>query len=333
MITALLTMKNEFINDVFSETCLHDIAQTVDLRIAENITAGSNIEKWLKLYKPEILITGWGSPPLNEMIPDKCEQLRYVCHCGGTIKRIIPRDLVDKGLIVTNWGDFPSSMVAEAALTGILSCLRKLPFVHEVMHHEHGWMRLAESRTETLFHKKVGIFGFGHSGQYLARLLKPFCCRVSAFSPFENQAVFEKYGVERIDSLKELFLDNQIISIHAAASKENVHIIDKKMLSLLKDGSIVVNTARGNIVDETALIDELVTGRLQASLDVYETEPLPEDSPLRGLKNVQLIPHQASPTADQRHRIGELVLDNIRRYVHGDDVKNRITADMYDWMT
>ena len=329
----MLAFGSPIVNEIFTEDSLRRLQSIADVAECEHVTTSDKLQVLLQNVRPEILVTGWGSPQLNEAILEQNPQLKYVCHCGGTVRKTILKELIQKGLLVTNWGSFASKYVAEAALMGILSCLRKTTIAHFTMHNKKEWIYMAGSRTESLFGQRVGIFGFGASGQVLCKLLAPFECTISAYSTYESDDIFSQLHVKRLHSLEELFDKNKIISIHAANTEENYHIVNEVLLSHLADGSILINTARGDIIDEGALIKELKSGRIYASLDVYEMEPLPADSPLRGLSNVQLIPHQAGPTADRRHEIGNVAVENIERYITGNPLQYIIDENGYDFIT
>ncbi|HJP28711.1 MAG TPA: NAD(P)-dependent oxidoreductase, partial [Dehalococcoidia bacterium] len=105
------------------------------------------------------------------------------------------------------------------------------------------------------------------------------------------------------------------------------------ILGEMEDGAVFVNTARGAVVDTDALIAELKSGRIYASLDVYDTEPLEEDSELRGMRNCQLTCHSAGPTLDRMIDFGEATIDNIERYTKGEDLERIVDAQKYDLIT
>ena len=333
MSVILLAFSRPIIEEIFTKDSLLRLKSMADVVECEQVTTTEKLHALLQNIKPEILVTGWGSPRLCDDILENDTQLKYVCHCGGIIRKTIPKKLIKNGLLVTNWGSFAAKYVAEAALMGILSCLRKTTLAHNVMHNRNEWIYLSDSRTESLFGQRVGIFGFGASGQVLCKLLTPFQCEVSAYSTYESDEIFSQLNVNRLHSLEELFSANKIISIHAASIKQNHNIINETILARLQDGGILVNTARGDIIDESALIKELKSKRIYASLDVYETEPLPADSPLRGLYNVQLIPHQAGPTADKRCEIGNVAVANIERYIGGKPLQYVIDEKNYDFIS
>jgi phosphoglycerate dehydrogenase-like enzyme len=145
--------------------------------------------------------------------------------------------------------------------------------------------------------------------------------------------VFAELGVRRVDNLEALFAESDVLVELAPARPENRHLVNEALLRRLPDGASFVNVGRGMVVDEAALARVAAEGRLQVALDVYETEPLPADSPLRGLPNVTLLPHLGGPTRDRRAACGRLALANLRNYLAGQPLENLVTPDVYDRAT
>ena len=152
----------------------------------------------------------------------------------------------------------------------------------------------------------VGLVGLGPIGQAVAKRLRGFGCRVLAWN--RSQRTVE--GVEFVD-LGTLFAASDIVSLHTALTAETQGMVGRSQLSQMKDGAILINTGRGALVDETALSDELRTGRLRAGLDVYTEEPLPNTSPLRGLPGCVVLPHVGSATQRTREAMFQLALANL----------------------
>ena len=253
-----------------------------------------------------------------------------MAHLTGTVRRILDKECIEKGLLVTNWGGLIGPTVAEGALMAILSCLRRTTHIAFLMHRDKGWQDRDE---ESLFKKKVGLHGFGIIAQNLVKLMLPFDCDISAYSPHAPDELLQEYGVRRETDLTRLYSDNRVLSCHASNTPENHHIVDADILAAIQDGAVFVNTARGGVIDTEALVAELKTGRIYASLDVYEEEPLPADSPLRGLLNCQLTCHSAGPTPDSMIDIGQAAIDNIERYIKGEPLERLVDADKYELIT
>ncbi len=279
-----------------------------------------------------ILVTCWGSPKLTLAAYGKNPQLKYMVHLAGTVRPYVEREAIEAGLLVTNWGTSIARTVAEAALMMILSALRRTTFFQFEIHHRKGW-RSKDVGTKSLFERRVGLHGLGAISRELVTLLKPFGARVEAYSPHAPDEVFERLGVHRQASLKGLYAANDVVSVHASNTPENRHVVDAGILGAMKDGAVLVNTARGAIVDTDALVAELKKGRIHASLDVFEEEPLPADHPLRGLENCQLIPHCGGPTPDRRVDMGRQGLRNIKRFLAGKPVEFVVAPERYDLIT
>ncbi len=310
---------------------MEELESMVNLTIRNGMPRDEAIySSTLQETQAQIVITGWGSPRLTVRALEENPQLEYMCHLTGTVRHFIEREALEMGLLVTNWGNLVGPTVAEGALVGILSCLRRTTEVDFLMHRDKGWRGRQE---ESLFHQRVGLHGFGTIAQNLVKLLQPFQCEISTYSPHAPDEVLAQYRVGRVTDLKTLYAGNHIISIHASNTPENYHIVNADVLTAMEDGAILVNTARGAIVDTDALVTELKTGRIYASLDVYEKEPLPEDSPLRGLLNCHLTCHTAGPTEDRMVDMGDGAIENIRRYIQGEPVERVVDLQKYDLIT
>lgn len=281
--------------------------------------------------QPDIIVTAWGSPLLTMDAYRACPNLKYLCHCAGTVRKIVERDVIAAGLLVTNWGNVIARTVAEAALMMTLACLRRVSAYVRLM--DRGGWRDESLRSESLFEQTVGLHGFGGIAQEFVRLLRPFGCTVSTCSPHAPDSVLETWGVRRETSLARLYSENRIVSVHASNTPENFHVVNADILARMRDGAVLVNTARGAVIDEKALAAKLAEGKVWAALDVFEQEPLPPDSPLRRLNNVLLIPHEGGPTQDRQKDMGRHALQNLRRYLSGQPVSDVVTAEKYDLIT
>jgi len=286
--------------------------------------------------RPQVLVTFWGACMLTAELFRENPQLKYLCHVSGELHRILERGGLEGGLLVSNWGDVISRTISEHALMMILASLRNVTRSTLDMHVRKGWSHFP---TRSLFERTVGLHGLGPIAQELVPLLRPFDCKVSACSPNAPDEVFARLGVRRVADLRTLYSENDIVSIHTGNTPQNFHIVNAELLRCLRDGAILVNTARGPIVDTAALAAELQTGRIYAALDVFEEELIPPfkglaaDSPLRGLENCLLTPHEGGPTPDRLVDCGRLALDNIRRYLRGEKPVNQITLKRFDSMT
>jgi len=290
-------------------------------------------EEWNQIWSASpanILVSAWQTPSLNSTLkPADLEQLRYVCYLAGSVRKVVPRELIKRGLIVTNWGGSISGTVAECTLMLMIMALRRASYWAVAMHRDGGWKN-GSTFTQSLLNKRVGIHGLGSIGQCLIPMLRPFTSHIQAYSPSIPKAVFAKLNVKHLQSLDQLFAESDVVVELAAATPENLHMVTEKHLRLIPDGGVFVNVGRGCVVDPEALLRVAREGRLQIALDVYEQEPLPADSPLRGLPNVTLLPHLGGPTRDRRRDAGALALKNLRAFLRGESLDAVVSLEVYD---
>jgi phosphoglycerate dehydrogenase-like enzyme len=285
-------------------------------------------ERELAAVDPDVILGCWKTPPLPASLPPR---LRYVCYITGSVKRMVSRAHLERGLIVTNWGGSISRTVAEAALFHILACLRNASHWAIAMHQPGvaTWKNgLTDARS--LFCRSVGIHGFGPVARELVGLLRPWKCPVAVFAPDLTAELAHAYGVERTGSLEALFAENEIIVELAPLIPATAGLVTESLLRLIRPGGIFVNVGRGAVVDEAALLRIAQEGRISVGLDVFSTEPLPADSGFRALPRVSLTPHTAGPTIDRYPDAGAFALRNLRAHVEGRPLEAVITPETYD---
>ncbi len=282
----------------------------------------------LAAINPEVVLGCWKTPALPSVLPPR---LRYVCYVVGSVKKIITRAHLERGLLLTNWGSAISRTVAEGALLHILACLRRTSHWAVAMHQpgvaawKHG---LSDSRS--LFGRSIGIHGFGSVARELVALLKPWGCRIAVFAPDLAPADLDSRGIAPAATLEALFAENEILVELAPLIPTTSGIITEKLLHLIRPGGVFVNVARGAIVDEAALLRVAREGKISLGLDVFTQEPLPADSGFRSLPEVSLTPHNAGPTIDRYPDAGAFALKNLRAYAEGRPFEAVVTPEVYD---
>ena len=292
-----------------------------------------DLAKCLSEIRPEVLISAWSTPCLPESQVDQTlEYLKLQTHLPGSLKKVIPRVYLEKGLLATNWGGSISRTISECALMLILCSLRRTAKWQIEMHTGNGWKNSGSSFL-SLFERRVGIHGFGAIGQALVPLLKPFKVKISAYSPSVPKKVFSDLGVHKCETLEELFSESDVLVELAPNTPKYFHSVTEKLLRMLPENGVFVNVGRGATVDEMALGRIAQEGNLQIGLDVYEEEPLPSDSLLRGLKNVCLLPHIGGPTIDRRQDAGRHAISIINNWMQGIAPEEAVSAQAYDRAT
>ena len=288
---------------------------------------------WDALRDTDVLLTGWGTPPLPPHFPkEPGRRLCYICNLTGSIRPFVPRTYLDAGIAVTNWGDGPMWYLAEGNLALMLACSREMSRVSEHMRRQPQWVFPYRSPRPTLRNKTVGFLGFGAVARTLLGLLAPLECRCLVWDPYVDAL---PPGVERASSIEDLFDRADVLTIQCGLCEETTGLVDRRLLDRLGPHAIFINTARGKIVVESDLVAFLKDRPdVFAGLDVYETEPLPRDSPLLRLDNAICYPHSVGGGGDDMYRLASAFAgDNIRRFCDGQPLKAQIRPAAYDRMT
>jgi len=250
----------------------------------------------------DIYVTGWGSPRLDARILDCASNLKLLVHLCGTVVPFVSDEMWERGVRVISGNDFFAESVAEGTIGYMLTALRDIPKYSVRLKEEKIW-KISCDTNRGLLGKTVGIVSYGAIARHLVRMLAPFRVKIKIYDikslPAEDKA---RYGLIEA-GLEEVFSTCDIVTLHTPLNDHTHHLIGEKLLALLPEGALFVNTSRGAIVDQSALERQLASGRFRALLDVYEKEPLPKESLLYGLENVILMPHMAGPTVDLRRDI------------------------------
>jgi phosphoglycerate dehydrogenase-like enzyme len=178
----------------------------------------------------------------------------------------------------------------------------------------------------------VGLTAYGAVSRYLLPLLKPFNVEVLLCSGHMSGDDCSALGVRKA-GLDEIFSTCDVISVQNGLNDKTLKLINARLLSLIKDDAVFINTSRGAVIDEAALEKELAKGRFTALLDVFEREPLQAESPLRAMQNVILIPHMAGPPTDMHPQAGAAVISDITRWKNGEPLQYEVQPNLVQHMT
>ena len=280
----------------------------------------------------DIVMTGWGNIQLDEEVLQKADQLKIVAHTGGTVADLVSDALYQKGVTVISGNPTFAESVAESCVCYTMCALRRLEESMKIV-RDGGWKK-ADYYNEGIMDRTIGLVGFGAIAKKFAKMLTPFRVKIKVYSSYLTKEEAATYGAT-VASLDEIFETCNVISIHSGLNPKTYHMVKEEHFKKMKDGALIVNTARGAVLDEEALIRELQSGRILAALDVFEQEPLPLDSPLLTLKNAMLIPHMGGPTIDRREYVVFQLIEDIQSVLKGetDGVEGIITADYAKNMT
>jgi phosphoglycerate dehydrogenase-like enzyme len=219
---------------------------------------------------------------------------------------------------------------ASAALLFILGLSKRYPLQEKIV-RTNRWDRQLEVVGDDLAGLTLGIIGFGHTGQELARLIAPFNMRMISYSPHADPAVAQQFNVTLVSSLDQLLRESDYVSLHGRLNETTRGMIGERELGLMKRTAFLVNVARGEMIDEAALVRCLKEKRIAgAGLDVFEIEPLPATSPLIALENVMLSPHFLTATTQASRATCEGFIRGIVRVAHGEIPEYVLNPDVLE---
>ncbi|AIY89624.1 phosphoglycerate dehydrogenase [Geoglobus acetivorans] len=262
------------------------------------------------------------SPKVTARIIDKAKKLKIIGRAGVGVDNIDVNYATQKGIVVVNAPGGNTVSTAELTIGMILAAARKIPQADKSV-KEGRWERKKFVGKE-LRGKTIGIIGLGRIGYEVAKRARAFEMNVIAYDPYISEARAREVGVRVVD-LDELVRNADIITVHVPKTKETENLIDEDEFEKMKDGVIVINCARGGIINEKALINALKSGKIYAAaLDVYETEPPDFDSELFGFDNVVTTPHIGASTKEAQEIVGMIIAEDIINMLHGYPVKNAV---------
>jgi phosphoglycerate dehydrogenase-like enzyme len=264
----------------------------------------------------EVLVGHWGCPTLTAEALAAMPRLELFAYAAGTVKWQVTSAVWERGVLVTSAAAANAVPVAEFAAAAIVLANKGLCWFAARERDPSVQVRIDPSSVGN-YAKRVGLVGASHVGRLTRELLAPHDLEVAFADPYLSEEEALRIGAAKME-LDELCAWCDVLSLHAPDTASTKGMIGARQLALLRDGTPIVNTARGALIDPRALEAELVSGRLQAILDVTEPEPLPEDSPLRGLPNVILTPHIAGAVGEETVRLADLAVEEVRRFAEGD---------------
>jgi D-3-phosphoglycerate dehydrogenase len=247
--------------------------------------------------------------------------LKVIGRAGVGVDNIDVRAATARGVIIMNTPQANAIATAEQAMGLMLAASRYTAIAHASV--AAGEWRRSEFRGLQLYRKVLGIVGFGRIGRLVAARAQSFGMEVLAFDPFVSEDVGRQLGVKLVD-IDQLLGESDYISLHSVVTSESDNMIDADAIGKMKDGVIIVNAARGRLVDEHALAEALTDGKVRAAaIDVYRNEP-PTDNPLIGLPNVLHTPHLGASTVEAQRDVASQIVDQVLDALGGTDFRNAV---------
>jgi D-3-phosphoglycerate dehydrogenase len=249
------------------------------------------------------------------------ESVKVISRYGIGVDRVDLDACHERGIVVTNTPGANATAVCELAFALMLSLARSVPELNEAVKRGE-WPR---SEGIELAGRTLGVVGFGMIGRKLAFRARAFEMEVLAYDPYFDKAFAAMTGA-RLVSLDELFTASDFVSLHLPYDEQTRHIVDAARIVSMKRGAILINTARGGLIDEAAAAEALKSGQLGGlGLDAFEQEP-PADSPLIGLPRVVMTPHTGAQTAEAVAGMGMMAVHNLLNELDGGESPHRVVA-------
>jgi len=298
--------------------------ERVELRLGEPEDSVAS-----KIGDADALILGGGGP-VTRRVMERAANLKIIARHGIGLDNVDLEAATELGIPVTycrHTGEEDS--VAEHAVALILACARRIVEADRAV-REGRWGARVHLVGLELKGKTLGVIGLGAIGRRVARIMREgFLMRVLAYDPYAPEEAFREVGAERA-SLERLLRESDVITVHAPLTEETRGMLNAEAIRLMKPGAILVNTARGAIVDERALAEALREGRIfYAGLDVFEREP-PAGSPLLELPNVVLTPHIAAFTKEALRRMDMANAEDLVRFFRGERPLHLANPEVYE---
>lgn len=261
---------------------------------------------------------------LDEFILNLLPKLKYI-GVLATGYNVVDLDVArQRGIVVTNIPAYSTQSVAQMAIAHLLNITQRVAhYAHEV--HNGVWSAQPDfcywnTPLIELAGKKIGIVGFGNAGQATAQIAEALGMEVWVYTSKPKKSLPKKY--QKV-TLNELFSACDVVSLHCPLTAENKEMVNSFRLSLMKQGAILINTSRGGLIDEKALEQALLSGKLLgAGLDVLSSEPVPNGNPLLKLKNCFITPHIAWATRESRMRLMNQAVENLKAWMEGRTINN-----------
>lgn len=275
----------------------------------------------------EIILSGWGAPQMDTAFLEAAPKLKAVFYGAGSIKKFVTDEFWERGIRLTSAYAANAVPVADYTLGVILLSLKRFWHFAQRVQAERTFTPHGERVFPGTYGSIIGLVSLGAIGRLVAERLQPFDLKVIAYDPFVSIEEGAHLGVEMV-ALERIFTESDVVSLHSPLLPETKGLITGKLLKAMKPNSTFINTSRGAIVRENELIEVLrKRSDLYAVLDITYPEPPAPESPLYTLPNVLLTPHISGSLSNECHRMGQYMVEELKRYLTGEPLQWEITRE------
>ncbi|MBP2414725.1 phosphoglycerate dehydrogenase-like enzyme [Arthrobacter stackebrandtii] len=326
-IKVALAMPEDVAAGIFPPRVLDALDSGADLLSREPMTEFTSPQSLALLAEAEALITGWGTAMIDAAVLDAAPNLRYILHSAGTVKYHVGEACWERGIQVSTAADANSVPVAEYTVAMVILANKRVLQVGRKVHAQRTMVH-AEAEFPSLgnYNKRVGIIGASKIGRHVMRLLAQYELEVVLADPFVSDAEATALGASKV-TLEELCATSDVVSLHAPSLPSTRNMINAELIAGFKSGATFINTARGEIVDQDALLARIQRGDLYAVLDVTTPWDLPPDSGLFTHPNVLLTPHMAGSLGTELERMAMSTVAEAHRLGRGEPLKFRLPPE------
>lgn len=297
----------------------------------KQLIGGSRLVK--KLQGVDVFITEADNLKRREI--EKLETLQVICSCRGNPVNIDIEAATEKGIPVLRVPARNAQGVAELTVGLMIMLLRHILPASQILYREDNSEDMTlmsrvffKMKGKEIWHKKIGIIGFGSIGRKVAQYLKTFEAEIIASDPFVDQSVMDEYDVKKVE-LNQLLEEADIVTLHVMPAPDNEGLIGTEELAKMKPDAYFVNTSRSWCTDEDALYKALSEKKIAgAAFDVYDKEPLPFDHPFLSLDNVILLPHIGGNTVEVETHQTNILVPDLERVFNGETPENIMNPEV-----
>jgi len=318
-------------NHVFEDDALERLGRSCEILSRTPLASFSAPEDRALLAAADVLVTGWGCPMLTPDVLRAAPNLKLIAHAAGTVKYTVDPTAYAAGIRVTHAAEANAVPVAEFTLAAILFANKRVFELRDLYRDDPTRRSAYQLMDEPIgnFRRTVGLVGASRIGRRVAGLLVGFDLNILLYDPFVRPDDPVAQQAELVD-LDTLMARSDVVSVHAPSLPSTRGMIGSRQLKLMQDGAAFINTARGALVDEAALLAELQTGRIHAVIDVTDPEVPPANSPFFSLPNIFLTPHVAGAIGTERARLGLMAIEEVERFARGEPMLYEIEPELLE---